>query len=90
MKGRVLIISSCILVLGLVMYILVSPVICGITPRSYANIVIADTGKVRVRIAEKISTGEPIGDVGRFTVVKGEGAMPIDFGWITAGGCRNI
>ncbi|GHU03920.1 hypothetical protein AGMMS49960_18940 [Betaproteobacteria bacterium] len=86
MKAHILVVFGYVLVLGFALYIVAFPVVDGITPRSYVNMVVADTWKMREQIAKKISTGDPLSDTGKFYSLAGEGTMPIDFGWITEKG----
>jgi predicted DNA binding protein len=85
-RMRTVVIVACALILGIAVYLTASPVICDITPRSYANMVIADTVEMRKQIAKIISAEEMISDTGKFSVLAGKGAMLIDFGLVTEKG----
>jgi hypothetical protein len=60
-----------------------------ITPRSYVSLLVTDTLALRDQIAQQLLSGKAISNAGPLTLRPFEPelvVMPVDFGWVTAGG----
>ncbi|MEG2280243.1 MAG: hypothetical protein RSB86_05280 [Comamonas sp.] len=73
--------------------LLLAGVACGhvdeITPRSYVGLLLGDTKPKRDEIAQALSSGKAVPNAGTLTLKPRDNGLmvvPIDLGWVTAGG----